>query len=80
MGKSSITQAFEYLFTGQVASLKGIQGVKHDESLIHKGDSKEDLLVKAKIGGQYIERSFNEEFNPGRLKDIYEDSRMALFY
>ncbi len=78
-GKSSIAQAFEYLFTGQIASLKGIQGLKHDEALVHRGDSKEDLLVKAKIGGQYIQRSFNEEFDPGKLEDIYEDFKNGSF-
>lgn len=78
-GKSSITQAFEYLFTGQIASLKGIQGLKHDEAIIHKGDSKEDVLVRAKIGDKYLQRSFNEEFDPGELEDIYEDFKNGSF-
>ena len=78
-GKSSITQAFEYLFTGQIASLKGIQGLRHDEALVHKGDAKEDLLVRAKIGDKYIQRSFNEEFDPGELSDIYEDFKNGSF-
>lgn len=78
-GKSSITQAFEYLFTGQIASLKGIQGLKHDEAIIHKGDSKEDVLVRAKIGDKYIQRSFNEEFDPSELEDVYEDFKKGSF-
>ena len=78
-GKSSITQAFEYLFTGQIASLKGIQGLKHDEALIHKGDSKENMLVKAKIDNKYIQRSFNEEFDPGELRDVWEDFKNGSF-
>ena len=41
-GKSSITQAFEYLFTGKVSALTGIRGLNHDNAIIHKGDKKSD--------------------------------------
>lgn len=53
--------------------------MKHDEALIHKGDSKEDVLVREKIGDKYIQRSFNEEFDPGELSDIYEDFKNGSF-
>ena len=79
-GKSSITQAFEYLFTGKIASLKKIQGVNHDKSLVHKGDSKDDLLVKATINGYNIERSFKDGFKyDEELEELVDDFKNGSF-
>ena len=39
-GKSSIIQAFEYLFTEKISALSTVRGKTH---VIHKGDKKEDL-------------------------------------
>ncbi len=79
-GKSSITQAFEYLFTGKIASLKKIQGLNHDKSLVHKGDSKDDLLVKATINGHNIERSFKDGFKyDEELEELVDDFKNGSF-
>ena len=55
-GKSSIANAFEFLFTGKVESLTGSQHIKQKQSLVHLGDDKDDLLVSANIGNQTITR------------------------
>lgn len=59
-GKSSFVNAYEFLFTGQIESLKGIGEVKHDKSIIHIGDKKKDVLIKATINGHSIQRSLKD--------------------
>ena len=59
-GKSSIVNAFEFLFTGKVESLSGKQAIKHDTSLVHIGDNPEDLSVKANINNSEIRRTLQE--------------------
>ena len=78
-GKSSITQAFEYLFTGELISLKDLSKSERTQALIHKGDSGDDLLIRVKIGNNYLERTPNDEFNPGNLKEIYDDFKNGSF-
>lgn len=79
-GKSSITQAFEYLFTGQISALKKIQGVKHDKAIIHKGDSKDDMIVKATINGFNIERSFKDGLKyDEELCELVDDFKNGSF-
>ena len=78
-GKSSITQAFEYLFTGQVSSLKGIRGLKHDEAILYKGHSKKDLHVKATFGKNILERSLTTKFDPGKLEPMVNDFKNGSF-
>ena len=75
-GKSSIVNAFEFLFTGQVESLKGTQAIKHDKSLVHLGDNPEDLSVTANINKLTIERKLNEE---PPVNDILEDFKNGSF-
>lgn len=60
-GKSSIVNAFEYLFTGKVESLTGKQSIKHDKALVHLGDNPKDLLVRVTVGKQDIIRTLDRE-------------------
>ena len=78
-GKSSITQAFEYLFTGKVSALTGIRGLNHDNAIIHKGDKKSDVLVRAKIKKNTIERSFKNGVDFGNLTLLEEDFKNGSF-
>lgn len=75
-GKSSIVNAFEFLFTGKVESLSGTQAIKHNESLVHIGDKKGDLLVKATVGKQEITRTLK---NPPQRNDIIKDFENGSF-
>lgn len=79
-GKSSIVNAFEYLFTGKIDSLSGKQSINHDKSLVHIGDNTEDLLIKAEIGDDYISRSLSEglKYSPN-LEDVIEDFKHGSF-
>ena len=46
-GKSSIVNAFEYLFTGKVDSLSGSREINHSKSLINITGDKNDVYVEA---------------------------------
>ena len=79
-GKSSITQAFEYLFTGKVSAIYGIKGLNHNKSLIHRGDKKSDLLVRAKIKKNIVARSFKNgyEINNHVLEEDFKNGSFIL--
>lgn len=77
-GKSSIVNAFEYLFTGKVDSLSGKQAIKHDDSLVHLGDKKEDLFVEAKIGKNIITRTLKDGVSY-KNDDILKDFKHGSF-
>ena len=77
-GKSSIVNAFEYLFTGKVDSLSGKQAIKHNDSLVHLGDKKEDLFVEAKIGKNTITRTLKNGVSY-KNPDILEDFKHGSF-
>ncbi|WP_296846676.1 DUF2813 domain-containing protein [uncultured Methanobrevibacter sp.] len=77
-GKSSIVNAFEYLFTGKVESLSGKQAIKHNDSLVHLGDKKEDLFVEAKIGKNVITRTLKDGVSY-KDSDILEDFKHGSF-
>lgn len=79
-GKSTFVNAFEYLLTGEVKSLKGTQDIKHDKVIIHKGDNKKDLLIKAKIGKHEISRRFKEDSKyPDELEDLAKNFEKTNF-
>lgn len=78
-GKSSFVNAFEFLFTGKVKSLSGIGGLSHDKSIIHIGDKKNDVSVKAKINKHTIQRTFNGIEYDDELKEIYDDFKNGSF-
>lgn len=75
-GKSSIANAFEFLFTGKVESLTGSQHIKQKQSLVHLGDDKNDLLVSANIGNQTITRTLKQ---PPEDSDIVGDFENGSF-
>ena len=77
-GKSSIVNAFEYLFTGKVDSLSGKQAIRHNDSLVHLGDKKEDLFVEAKIGKNVITRTLKDGVS-SKNDDILEDFKHGSF-
>lgn len=77
-GKSSIVNAFEFLFTGKVQSLNGIQAIKHDQSLVHLGDNPEDLSVTANINDLTIERKLNEEPLESDILKDFENGAFLL--
>lgn len=79
-GKSTFVNAFEYLFTGEVKSLKGTHDIKHNDVIIHKGDKKEDLLIKATIGEHEISRKFKEDLKyPEELEDLVKNFENGNF-
>lgn len=79
-GKSSFVNAFEFLFTGQIESLKGSADIKHDKSIIHIGDKKKDVLVKANINGRNIQRSFKNGLEyDDELNNLVEDFKNGSF-
>ena len=79
-GKSSFVNAFEYLFTGKIQSLKGTSTINHDKSLIHRDCRKNDLYVKAQIGDFEISRSFKNGFiYPDELQDLVDDFENGSF-
>ena len=75
-GKSSIIQAFEYLFTEKISALSTVRGKTH---VIHKGDKKEDLLIKATIGDKTIERTYSNGGDFGEFTDLKEDFENGSF-
>ncbi|WP_295723205.1 ATP-binding protein [uncultured Methanobrevibacter sp.] len=77
-GKSSIVNAFEFLFTGQVDSLKGTQAIKHDKSLVHLGDNPEDLSVTASINDLTIVRKLKEEPPENDILDDFANGSFLL--
>ncbi|WP_405268059.1 AAA family ATPase [Methanobrevibacter sp.] len=78
-GKSSIVNAFEYLFTGKVDTLSGKQAINHTQSILHIGDEKEELLVEAKINQSTITRSIDEFNYSEELNDLIDDFKNASF-
>ena len=79
-GKSSIVNAFEFLFTGKIDSLSGKQAIDHDKSIVHLGDSPEDVSVKAKIGDKYISRTLTDGLKcDDDLEDIIDDFKNGSF-
>ncbi|SDA57323.1 AAA family ATPase [Methanobrevibacter millerae] len=79
-GKSSFVNAFEYLFTGKIESLKGTSTINHDKSIIHRDSLKDDLYVKAQIGDFEISRSFKDGFQyPDELKELVDDFENGSF-
>lgn len=75
-GKSSIVNAFEFLFTGKVESLSGTQAINHDKSLVFLGDDDADLSVSATIGNTTITRTLN---NAPESNDILDDFKNGSF-
>lgn len=79
-GKSSIANAFEYLFTGKVKSLSGTNSIKHNKSLINISAEKNDMSVEALIGEDKISRSFKDGFNYSEnLQDLVDDFSNGSF-
>ena len=79
-GKSSFANAFEYLFTGEVKSLKGTHDINHNKVIVHKGDENKDLLIKATIGNYEISRKFKKELEyPEELADLVDDFKSDKF-
>lgn len=78
-GKSSFVNAFEFLFTGQIESLKGIGEVKHDKSIIHMGDKKKDVLIKANINNHTITRKLGDFEYDSELEDLINDFKNGSF-
>lgn len=79
-GKSSIANAFEYLFTGKVKSLSGTNSIKHNKSLINISGEKNDMSVEALIGEDKISRSFKDGFNYSEnLQDLVDDFSNGSF-
>lgn len=78
-GKSSIVNAFEYLFTGKVDTLSGKQAINHNKSIVHIGDEKEDLLIEAKINNYKITRDINNLNYPNELEELIDDFKNASF-
>ena len=79
-GKSSFVNAFEFLFTGQIESLKGSADIKHDKSIIHIGDKKKDVLVRANINNYHIQRSFKNGLEyDDKLNEVVDDFKNGSF-
>lgn len=79
-GKSSFVNAFEFLFTGQIESLKGIGEVKHDQSLIHIGDKKKDVCIKAEINKHEITRTLKKGLECDEaLNELIDDFKNGSF-
>ena len=79
-GKSSFVNAFEFLFTGKVKSLTGIRGLNHDNSIIHMGDRKNDVLVEATINDQSIKRTLKNGLEcDDELCDLHDDFKNGSF-
>ena len=79
-GKSSIVNAFEYLFTGKVDSLSGTREINHSKSLINITGDKNDVYVEALIGEDNISRSFKDGFNYSyNLQDLVDDFSNGSF-
>lgn len=79
-GKSSFVNAFEFLFTGKVKSLSGIRGLNHDNSIIHMGDKKNDVLVEATINDQSIKRTLKNGLEyDDELYGLYDDFKNGSF-
>ena len=79
-GKSSIVNAFEYLFTGKVDSLSGSREINHSKSLINITGDKNDVYVEALIGEDNISRSFKDGFNySDNLQDLVDDFSNGSF-
>lgn len=79
-GKSSFVNALEFLFTGKVNNLTGVRGINHNNSILHIGDNKKDLLVKAKINKHNIERSLTRGFKYDEpLEELVKDFENGSF-
>lgn len=79
-GKSSFVNALEFLFTGKVNNLTGVRGINHNNSILHIGDNKKDLLVKAKINKHNIERSLTGGFKYDEpLEELVKDFENGSF-
>ena len=78
-GKSSIINALEYLFTGRVETLKGKQSINHDNSIVHMGDDKNDLLIEAKINKKTMKRTIDNLECDDDLREIIDDFKNASF-
>lgn len=78
-GKSSIVNAFEYLFTGKIESLSGKQAINHDKSLVHIGDNAQDLLVEAKFNNLTVKRTIDDLKYPSELENLINDFKNGSF-
>lgn len=79
-GKSSFVNAFEFLFTGEIKSLKASGVNPGNKSIIHIGDKKKDVLVKAKINKLNIKRTLKNGIEyDDELKDILNDFENGSF-
>lgn len=81
-GKSSIVQAFEYLFTGTVSSLEGTQGVSVRKNLNHINYKLSDVFVQINFneGNMNLRRLYNVDPSPNTiLTSYYEGARNGKF-
>ena len=73
-GKSSITNAIEYLFTSQVDSLKGSLDIDHDKAIRFFGENNGKTNVKAVLGnGLTIERNEDGWNCPEEIRPIIDE-------
>jgi len=81
-GKSSIVQAFEYLFTGSVSSLEGTQGISVKRNLNHIDHELTDIYVTAQFSSGNIEISRRHNVEPkipAKFNRYYEGARNGKF-
>lgn len=72
-GKSSIVDALEFFFTGEVSSLKGMKGISLQRHVPHQNYSVDDVKIELTIGDEELVRTFNESPSPSpNLKNYFK--------
>lgn len=79
-GKSSFVNAFEFLFTGKIESLSASGVNTGNKSIIHIGDDKNDVLVRANINNKIVERTLKDDIVfDDDLEDLVNDFKNGSF-
>ncbi|BDZ71423.1 AAA family ATPase [Methanobacterium petrolearium] len=72
-GKSSIVDAMEFFFKGEVSSLKGMKGISLQRHVPHKNFDVDDVKIELTLGDEKLVRTFNNVPSPSQnLKDYFK--------
>ena len=79
-GKSSIVDAMEFFFTGEVSSLKGMKGISLQRHVPHKNFGVDEVMIELSFGDEKLVRTFNKTPEPSEnLNDYFNVAQNGKF-
>lgn len=79
-GKSSLVNAFDFLFSSKVNALRGSLDIDHDKVIVYKGKNPSDMFVEVEFkNGLKIKRNLLRLYNDKELEPIINSFNQGSF-